>query len=233
MTALPYVARMRQILHDFETPTSKGLFWQDDELVLCLNIAQYSILNTALRNGTVHILDKLLKIIPVNFGDNLPVDYCQALTAKVKILMKNATGGTEEHFMQARLYEQGEAYNYITTNHNKLLIIEEKVYPYNRETQSQALFTYIKYPSKITLDTNDAEFGLSSFPEDVYRNIITILAIAIAGYKEFSNSRDTKYYKKLVDYISSLGQDHLPYMQDIENVMPKEMKPTKESDNDK
>lgn len=228
MNATPYVARMRQILHDFETPTSMGLFWQDEELVLCLNVAQYSVLNAALRNGTVHILDKLIKRATLGNGVALPSDYCQALTGKIQIQIPLPTGGTESRYVQSRLYEQGEALNFLTTNHSKILIIEEKIYPYHNETKCQCELTYITYPSEITLDPLNADYDKKSFEEDVYRNIITVLAVCIAGYKEFNTNRDTKYYKKLAEYLGSLGKDHLPYLKDIENVMPVQMKPSKE-----
>ena len=60
MTGQDAILYVRQILRDVETPTKQGQFWHDDEILLCLNVAQTCYVHSSLSGKLYSLLDTLL-----------------------------------------------------------------------------------------------------------------------------------------------------------------------------
>lgn len=208
MLGLDLVNRVRRINRDLGENTLQanpntlnseaGQFWSDFEVLTALNVSQDFLVNRAIQDGNVDLLDMLI-VRGVYLDQNpfgglaltpLPSDYLHYIDAMV---------GEPDALHIARIYYCSDAIPYLHVRHDALFIIGNFY-----TMSSMGLFTiggvlnYYKRPSKIVIGT-----FTDSFIPRVYETEIVRYAAAILGTKEIHTQRDYKNYQTVTQSIQN------------------------------
>jgi hypothetical protein len=190
--------RLREILHDKETATDKGTFWDDRQLRLALNAAQDVIINRLLNNKQYSNLLGLATQTTYGRNTVVPWDYLHYMSGQV--------GDTEQTLKLARVYLGATGDAYINVNHYAVCIIGNAMMFVNKgERISSGILYYYKRPSFIGLtsmgDDSRSDFNTIDFAFDIYDMIVQHSA-QILGMKETQTQREFKLFKNLNSELS-------------------------------
>lgn len=208
MLGLDLVSRVRRINRDLGENTLQanpntlnseaGQFWSDFEVLTALNVGQDFLVNRAIQDGNVDLLDMLIVRgvyvdQPSQVGMTLiplPPDYLHYIDAMV---------GAPDALHLARIYYCSDALPFLHVRHDALFIIGNFY-----TMSSMGLFTvggvlnYYKRPSKIVIGT-----FTDSFIPRVYETEIVRYAAALLGTKEIHTQRDYKNYQTVTQSIQN------------------------------
>ena len=208
MTGNQAITYVRELLRDVETPTRQGQFWHDNEILLCLNIAQSCYIHSALSGKLFNLLDTLLVLspqiqsIPISTLTPAYLHYSSAYIINSPTL--NVT---------CQIYSGEESLAYRNTRQEMMIIQGNDCTFYNGGVpltgNSFGQMWYYRYPGVI-LGTN---VNMQDFTRDVYRGAICRHAAVLLGQKELNNQRNqkdrsqTKLYSLLVpsDLVHKYG----------------------------
>lgn len=215
-----FISRVRNILRDEQSPTDKGEFWTDREIILALNASQSVICNFLVENRAYSALSRLqmAEIYPAQTAGILPNNYMHFISAQVSPQFIAATSGTVSQykmsllgssnvFKTAQVYLGGDSVPYLKVSHTAVFIVGNNVYCQdyivNQNTTSFVLY-YWEKPSYIgatsLADNTRLDFNTVSFPSSVY-DIIIEHASAMLGTKEPQTQRDLRFFKAVADQL--------------------------------
>lgn len=183
------VARVRRILRDEETASRKGLFWHTQKVRLALNAAQNILLNWAVNNNYLHLLQSLITDTGIMESGVLPTDYFYYLAGLV--------GEEESSLKTAQVYLGGDGWYYLNTAHYGVVILADNLYFIDDgDSAGSGKLIYYKRPSFIGVtelgDNSRDDFNDIDFENHIYDNIIVNKAAVLLGFQEPQTQREYK-----------------------------------------
>lgn len=220
MTGNQAITYVRQLLRDVETPTRQGQFWHDNEILLCLNVAQSCYVHSALSGKLYNLLDTLLvQTAPfqsINLTTLAPMYLHYASAYVISSPTLNLT---------CQIYTGEESLAYRNTRQEMLIIQGADCTFYNGGVPLTGTnfgqMWYYRYPNIILGDNNN----MQDFTTDVYRGAICRHAAVILGQKELTNQRNLKDRKQSKLYTMLIPADLVHKYGDIDlGIFQKEKK---------
>ena len=187
MTGLDAILYVRQILRDVETPTKQGQFWHDDEILLCLNVAQTCYIHSSLSGKLYNLLDTLL------------VKSAPFQSIKLSTLVPNYFHYKSAYVIDSptlnltcQIYTGEESLAYRNTQQEMLIIQGDECTFYEQGVPLTGNrfgeLWYYRYPAVIV----GTAINMQDFTRDVYRGAICRHAAVLLGQKELNNQRNQK-----------------------------------------
>lgn len=218
MTGNDAILYVRQILRDIESPTKQGQFWHDNEILLCLNIAQNCYVHASLSANLHSLLTSLIvQTTPFQATNisGLPIPYLHFVSGNIL--------GTPNRLVS--VYTGEESIPYKNVSHDALIIHGDTLTFYrNGQPISGTVFGvmyYYRYPNPII----DNAVNMADFTRDVYRGAICRHAATLLGTKETVNQRELKDKQQTRLYNSLVPADLVHKFGDIDlNLFRKETK---------
>lgn len=191
MTGQDAILYVRQILRDVETPTKQGQFWHDDEILLCLNVAQTCYVHSSLSGKLYSLLDTLLVKTQPFQSMNLTTLIPNYFHYKTAYIIDSPTLN-----LTCQIYTGEESLAYRNTQQEMLIIQGNDCTFYERGVPLTGVrfgeMWYYRYPNAIVGTTAN----MQDFTRDVYRGAICRHAAVILGQKELNNQRNQKDRKQ-------------------------------------
>ncbi|KKN79176.1 hypothetical protein LCGC14_0341930 [marine sediment metagenome] len=218
MNGDPLIVRVRRILKDVESVVSLGEFWSDEEIILVLNASQSILLNFAIRNNRLSLIETLLTSTILGSPLVLPDDYLHYSSAQVGI--------ADDDLQMAGVYIGGDAYSYLYVKLDGCFILNDELYfARNRNINSLGILYYYKQPSYIGATSlgNDVspQFLRYDFHDYIYNDIIVMGAVYLLGMKETQTQRDFKKYKRQLELLRTEPPFILRYITDSNKTLTK------------
>lgn len=219
MTGLDAILYVRQILRDVETPTKQGQFWHDDEILLCLNVAQTCYIHSSLSGKLYNLLDTLLvKSAPfqsIKLSTLIP-NYFHYKTAYI---INSPTLN-----LTCQIYTGEESLAYRNTQQEMLIIQGDECTFYEQGVPLTGNrfgeLWYYRYPATIV----GTAVNMQDFTRDVYRGAICRHAAVLLGQKELNNQRNQKDRRQSKLYNMLVPMDLVHKYGDIDTGLFKEDK---------
>lgn len=213
--------RVREILRDVETVAHQGEFWNDIEISIALNQAQYIFINTALRLRLDYLLSGLHTttgfITPDITVDNgwltLPNDYLHYVSGRVN----------EEYPILARLYLGATSEVYKNSRQAGIFIINNLYRGiFDRNLETEVELNYYRKPYYIGLtdlgEDTRPDFLLRDFNDYVYDDIICGHAAVLLGMKETQTQREFKIRKQIFTHYNIFPKRLITLFNDVERI---------------
>lgn len=185
------VRKIRRIIKDDQDFWTKGVFWSDRELYLCLNMAQYNFVNYCLFTDTTYYLNALVTSTIHESISNIPVttipdDYMHYISGQV--------GDDVNKLKTAKIYLGGEGILYRYSNYNSaIIIIGNDLMFIDNGIIGKGILHYYRYPTEIIAGNFQDDFDTY-----VYTDILVNNAAVIAGMKEIQTQREFKKKNRLM-----------------------------------
>lgn len=187
MTGNQAITYVRRLLRDVETPTKQGQFWHDNEILLCLNIAQSCYVHSALTTKLYNLLDSLLVLSAPFQSIQLSTLVPQYMHYSTAYIINSPTLN-----LTCQIYTGEESLAYRSCRQEILVLHGNDCTLHNGGApltgNNFGQMWYYRYPGVI-LGTN---VNMQDFTRDVYEGAICKHAAVLLGQKELNNQRGQK-----------------------------------------
>ena len=171
--------RMDDIGADVMTDARRGTFYRDDEILLCLNMAQDMLVDYILESQDNHLLSFLMCKTPIVKTDPFPVNFAYIAEGYVY-----AAG--IPYRAEILLGANAIPYLYDVISNSTIGLINDDFY-YDTTAWENYKVYYYEYPMAITTGGDNY-----TFLDDMYLGVICELAATILGFKEPQTQREFK-----------------------------------------
>jgi len=170
---------MDDIGADVLTDARRGTFYRDDEILLCLNMAQDMLVDYILESQDNHLMSFLMCKTPIVLNDTFPVNYAYAAEGYVY------SGGIP-YRAEILLGANAIPYLYDVVWNTTIGIINDDIYYDGTAWDNYKVYYYEYPPAIIAAGDNYA------FLDDMYLGVICELGATILGFKEPQTQREFK-----------------------------------------
>lgn len=171
--------RMDDMGVDVLTNANRNAFYRDDEILLCLNMAQDMLVDYILESQDSHLLSFLMCKLPFVKNDTFPVNFAYVAEGYVY-------AGGIPYRAEILLGANAVPYLYDTVWNTTIGIINDDIY-YNGIAWDNYKVYYYEYPPVIAASGDNY-----AFLDDMYLGVICELGATILGFKEPQTQREFK-----------------------------------------
>jgi hypothetical protein len=172
---------MEDIGADLPTNARRGSFYRDDEILLCLNMAQDMLVDYILESQDSHLLGFLMCKVPyVKANPAFPVNFAYAAEGYV------LDGAGIPYRAEILLGANAIPYLYDTVSSTTIGLINDDLY-YNTTQWYDFKIYYYEYPPAIVTSGDNI-----AFQDDMYLGVICELGATVLGFKEPQTQREFK-----------------------------------------
>ena len=171
--------RMDDMGADVLTNANRGAFYRDDEILLCLNIAQDMLVDYILESQDSHLLSFLMCKLPIAKNDTFPVNFAYVAEGYVY-------AGGIPYRAEILLGANAIPYLYDTVWNTTIGIINDDIYYDGTAWDNYKVYYYEYPPAIVTSGVNYA------FLDDMYLGVVCELGATILGFKEPQTQREFK-----------------------------------------